>query len=174
MILTTCAACAAPLAHDAPRCVGCKFAKRDIATPHANTTTGAAGTSKSVRRYTAVATRNNVTPTSNVRRRSRSRSRRARTTRRAKRATSARRLSTGRLRRASCAGARAAGQRGLFTCPAWWSRRRLWSRRLRKTTGLAQSGFMRGGRGGTRAACVSNGTMASFYAPSGARPGRRT
>ena len=29
MILTTCAACAAPLAHDAPRCVRCKTCQMD-------------------------------------------------------------------------------------------------------------------------------------------------
>ena len=45
-----------------------------------------------------------------------SRRRRAPRTRRARRATSARRRSTGRRRRASCAGVRAAGRRGLRMC----------------------------------------------------------
>ena len=43
-------------------------------------TTGAAATSRCVRKYTAAATRSNITPTKNTRRPSRSRSRRARTT----------------------------------------------------------------------------------------------
>ena len=34
MILTTCAACAAPLAHDAPRCVRCKVRYRDSTCQH--------------------------------------------------------------------------------------------------------------------------------------------
>ena len=41
-------------------------------------TTGAAATSRSARKYTAAATRNNITPTKNIRRPSRSRSRRVR------------------------------------------------------------------------------------------------
>ena len=36
MILTTCAACAAPLAHDAPRCIRCKIRYCD-STCHAET-----------------------------------------------------------------------------------------------------------------------------------------
>ena len=47
----------------------------------ASRTTGAAGTSRYVRKYTAAAARNDTTPTKNTRRPSRSRSRRARTTR---------------------------------------------------------------------------------------------
>ena len=43
-------------------------------------TTGAAATSICVRKYTAVATQNNITPTKNTRRPSRSRSRRAHAT----------------------------------------------------------------------------------------------
>ena len=34
MILTTCAACAAPLAHDAPRCVRCKLRYCDSTCQH--------------------------------------------------------------------------------------------------------------------------------------------
>ncbi len=34
MILTTCAACAAPLAHDAPRCVRCKIRYCDSTCQH--------------------------------------------------------------------------------------------------------------------------------------------
>ena len=44
----------------------------------ASMTTGAAATSRSVRKYTAAATRNNITPTKNTKKPSRSRSRRAR------------------------------------------------------------------------------------------------
>ena len=43
-------------------------------------TTGAAATSRCVRKYTAAATRSNITPTKNTRRPSRPRPRRARTT----------------------------------------------------------------------------------------------
>ena len=50
-------------------------------------TTGAAATSRSVRKYTAAATQNNFTPTKNTRRPSRSRSRHARSTRRGRNAT---------------------------------------------------------------------------------------
>ena len=50
-------------------------------------TTGAAATSRSVRKYTAAATQNNFTPTKNTRRPSRSRSRRAPRTRRGRNAT---------------------------------------------------------------------------------------
>ena len=53
---------------------------------------------------------------------SRSRSRNARTTRKVRRATSARRPSIGRRRRASCAGARAAGRRDSRMCRVWRSR----------------------------------------------------
>ena len=45
--------------------------------PIANMTTGAAATSRCVRKYTAEATRSNTTPTKNTRRPSRSRSRNA-------------------------------------------------------------------------------------------------
>ena len=41
-------------------------AKRDIVTQPANTTTGAAATSRSVKESTAAATRNNITPTTNI------------------------------------------------------------------------------------------------------------
>ena len=50
-------------------------------------TTGAAATSRSVREYTAAATRSNTTPIKNTRRPSRSRSRHARSTRRGRNAT---------------------------------------------------------------------------------------
>ena len=52
MILTTCAACAAPLAHDAPRCVRCKSR---YVIGHARWTTGAAY-KQMLRKYTAAAT----------------------------------------------------------------------------------------------------------------------
>ena len=71
MILTNCAACAAPLAHDAPRCVRCKLRYCNAT---ASMTTGAAATSRCVRKYTAAATQSNITPTKNTRRPSRSRS----------------------------------------------------------------------------------------------------
>jgi hypothetical protein len=95
-------------------------------------TTGAAATSRCVRKYTAAATQNSIMQTKNTRRPSRSRRRRARTTRKARRATSARRPSTGRQRRASCAGVRAVGRRASRTCRVWRSRRRFCARRPRR------------------------------------------
>ena len=50
-------------------------------------TTGAAATSRCARKYTAAATRSNITPTKNTKRPSRTRSRRAPRTRKARRAT---------------------------------------------------------------------------------------
>ena len=135
-------------------------AKRDTAIPPANTTTDAAGTSRFVKKYTAAATRNSTTPTTNARRPSRSRSRNAGTTRKGRRATSARRPSTGKRRRASCVCVRAAGRRASRTCRVWRSRRRFCLTRSRRTIFWALRGLMRGGRGGTRAACASNGTTA--------------
>ena len=54
MILTTCPACAAPLAHDAPRCVRCKTR---YCNKLASMTTGAAATPDFVNVFTAVATK---------------------------------------------------------------------------------------------------------------------
>ena len=98
---------------DRPRPVAARRARTpDVncatATPLASMTTGAAATSRCVRKYTAAATRNSIMQTKNTRRRSRSRPRRAPRTRRARRATSARRPSIGKPRRVSCACVRAA------------------------------------------------------------------
>ena len=70
MILTNCAACAAPLAHNAPRCV-------PVSTRYCNKTCqhATANRSKACEKYTAAATQSNTTPTKNTRRPSRSRSR---------------------------------------------------------------------------------------------------
>ena len=67
----------------------------------------------------------------------------------------------------------AAGRRASRTCRAWRSRRRFWSRRLRRTIWGSRRG-MRGSRGGSRAVCVNNNTTASCTARSGGRAGRRT
>ena len=62
MILTNCAACAAPLAHNAPRCVSCQTSivmKQAYQMDHWAATTD--------QKISAAATRSNTTPTKNTR-----------------------------------------------------------------------------------------------------------
>jgi len=170
MIITNCAACAAPLAYDAPRCVRCKTRYCNSTCQHDHWRRGHKQICKKIHRG---GNAEQYHADKNIRRPSRSRSRSARTTRRGRRATSARRPSTGKQRRVSCADARAAGRRALCTSRAWRSRRRFWSRRARRTIWMT-TGLCRGGIGGTRAAYASKSTTESWRARSGGRAGRRT
>ena len=68
MILTNCAACAAPLAHNAPRCVRCNTRYCNSTCQHDH---WRRGHKQICKRYTAAATQNNTTPTKNTRRPSR-------------------------------------------------------------------------------------------------------
>ena len=77
----------------------------------------------------------------------------------------------GKRRRASCAGARAAGRRAFRACVVPGGAGEDFGRGGRRKTINKEC---QGGRGGTRAACASNSTTASWRARSAGRAGRRT
>ena len=118
--------------------------------------------------------------TTNIRRPSRSRSRRARTTQRGRNATSASRPCIHAREKASCVVARVEIVTAFLlqnwascTCRAWRSRPRFWSRRPMSTIWETRRRML-GGFGGIRAACASRTIMVSWRAHSAGRAGGRT